>query len=104
MIKTSLVATLLSLCALVGACKKKEAAPPVTATPATQPPIPPPPAAGPSMADAKVLLTDDKLTRFARFQSEMLAATAEATAMAVAAQQRAGSDPKQVEQAMANDN
>lgn len=103
MLKTSLV-LLLSLCALVGACKKKQTAPRVTATPAAQPPIPPPPAAGPSLADAKLLLTDDKLTRFARFQSEMLAATAEATAMAVAAQQRPAGDPKKAGQAMGNDN
>lgn len=103
MLKTSL-AVLLSLCALVGACKKKEAAPPVTGPSATERPIPPPPAAGPSLAEAKLLLTEDKLTRFLRFQTELVAANAEATKLALAAQQAAGSAPKKVEQAMTADN
>lgn len=101
MLTTSL-AVLLSLCALVGACKKTDPVKPTPAPVAVQRPIPPPPAAGPSMADAKVVLTEDKLARFARFQTAMLAATAEANNLALTAPPRAGDDAKKVDLAPAS--
>jgi len=75
MAKTYLVA-LLSGLALSGACKNDTP----KANPGASRPVPPPPViAGPPVAEAKALLIEDKLRRFATYQAAMVAATADAT-------------------------
>ena len=51
----------------------------------------------------KGLLTEDKLTRFATYQTAMLSATSDATRLGLAAYQKGGTDPKKFQNAMAGD-
>jgi hypothetical protein len=51
----------------------------------------------------KNLLTEDKLSRFATYQKEMLPATGDAVGAGVAAYQKGGTDQKKFQGAMAND-
>jgi hypothetical protein len=105
----NLIVACCSLLVLLGACKKSE---PVKATSPggtpmdrrPTPPIPPPPSSlAPSAAEAKLLLTEDKVSRFITYQKEMVAATADATGLGLAAYQKGGADQKKFENAMAHD-
>jgi hypothetical protein len=110
MVKTSFVACL-SLFVLLGACKKDAPASPtapVSPTAARRAPIPPLPApparvVGPAPAELTALLTEDKLAHFAAYQKEMLAATADATGLGLAAYQKSGTDSKKFQNAVAAD-
>jgi hypothetical protein len=55
------------------------------------------------VADAKVLLTDDKLSRFATYQKAMLPFMGDATGMGMSAFQKGGTDQKKFQGAMAAD-
>jgi hypothetical protein len=54
-------------------------------------------------SDAKALLTEDKLSRFATYQKEMLSVMGDASGMGMAAFQKGGTDPKKFQGAMAAD-
>jgi hypothetical protein len=82
------------------ACKKSEG------------PVPPPAPAKPLAAEvakpatggsAEAILTEDKLSRFATYQKEMLAVTADSMNMAMQAFGKAGADQKKFEGAMVAD-
>jgi len=110
MVKTSFVACM-SLFVFLGACKQDAPASPtapVSPTAARRAPIPPPPmlparAVGPAPAELTALLTEDKVAHFATYQKEMLAATADATGLGLAAYQKGGTDSKKFQNAVAAD-
>jgi hypothetical protein len=91
-------------------CKKGEVAKPAAAPAppvlgAAQPvaPISPPAVAPVDVAAVKALLTDDKLSRFAAYQREMLSVTSDAMGVGMQAFAKGGTDQKKVQGAMAAD-
>jgi hypothetical protein len=108
----------LVLATLSAACKNEAAKPAAPtappAAPAVKPAAPAPSAAptaaavpgaaaAPVAADVKALLTEDKVARFATYQKEISAVTAEAVGMGMKAYQKAGADQKKMEKAIAAD-
>jgi hypothetical protein len=93
-------------------CKKGDepkpaAVPSPPAAPVARPPNPEPhrrpPVAALSPEDAKTLLTDDKLSRFATYQKEMLSVTGDTVGVGLQAYAKGGTDQKKFQGAMAAD-
>ena len=90
-------------------CKKAESPKASPPPPAAKAPPPRPAVAtptrpgGPSAADMKSLLTEDKITRFATYQKEVSAVTTEAVGIGLSAYQKVGTDQKKMEKAVAGD-
>ncbi len=106
----SRTACLLLLLCFAG-CKKGEgpkpaAMPPSPALPAVRAPSPVarPAVVAVDVEAAKALLTEDKLSRFATYQREMLSVTSDAVGVGMQAYAKGGTDQKKFQGAMAADN
>ena len=106
----SKIACVFVLLCLAG-CKKGEVAkpaalpaPPVLGAAKPAAPLSPPAASPVDVAAVKPLLTDDKLSRFAVYQREMLAVTSETMGVGMQAFAKGGTDQKKFQGAMAADN
>jgi hypothetical protein len=105
-----LIVACLSLAAVLGACKKAEPVKPATVpappAPKARPAAPTPSPAAAAVVntgDAKVLLTEDKISRYATYQKEMLPIMGDAAGLGMAAYQKGGTDAKKFQGAMAAD-